>query len=382
MQNKCKKIRNLGTVYYDNTKKCWIGQVANGTYLNNRIKYKRFCGSQQEVISKMKAFKADNQPEQESIILVSDCFMKYLRTVKKNSLKPSSYSRLIATLNNNIIPYIGGYDIKKLSAEKIQIKLINKLVENGYSYSTIHKVYNLVNECLRYCVHQEIILKNPCEFVVKPSKKIFSDTKEIRFFNDDEIERFKPAALFIDEDTGNYHYTNGIAILSLIYTGLRGGELMALKWSDIDLKNEYMNIHSNVVTFSNEKGEQETILQYSTKTKKSRIVYLTKSAKKYLTMLYNITNPAQDDFVIVTSGKRILSTVTGTYRRICKRADIANTQGIHTLRHTFASLMIRNNIDIKIISEMLGHSDVGFTYNTYVHLIEEEKAKAMKTINI
>lgn len=187
--------------------------------------------------------------------------MKYLRTVKKNSLKPSSYSRLIATLNNNIIPYIGGYDIKKLSAEKIQIKLINKLVENGYSYSTIHKVYNLV---------QEIILKNPCEFVVKPSKKIFSDTKEIRFFNDDEIERFKQAALFIDEDTGNYHYTNGIAILSLIYTGLRGGELMALKWSDIDLKNEYMNIHSNVVTFSNEKGEQETILQDSTKTRKSR----------------------------------------------------------------------------------------------------------------
>lgn len=74
MQNKCKKIRNLGTVYYDNTKKCWIGQVANGTYLNNRIKYKRFCGSQQEVISKMKAFKADNQPEQESVILVIGLF--------------------------------------------------------------------------------------------------------------------------------------------------------------------------------------------------------------------------------------------------------------------------------------------------------------------
>lgn len=71
-----------------------------------------------------------------------------------------------------------------------------------------------------------------------------------------------------------------------------------------------------------------------------------------------------------------------SYLGICKKANIDNPQGLHTLRHTFASLMIRKGIDIKIISEMLGHSSVSFTYNTYVHLIEEEKAKVISQLEV
>lgn len=59
-----------------------------------------------------------------------------------------------------------------------------------------------------------------------------------------------------------------------------------------------------------------------------------------------------------------------------------NHQGLHTLRHTFASLMIRKGVDIKIVSEMLGHSSVTFTYNTYVHLQEDDKADVIKKLAI
>ena len=80
--------------------------------------------------------------------------------------------------------------------------------------------------------------------------------------------------------------------------------------------------------------------------------------------------------------KRDTTRALNTYTFICKRAKIDNHQGVHTLRHTCASLLIRKGVDIKIISEMLGHKDVAFTYNTYVHLIEEEKAKTINQLDI
>jgi len=69
------------------------------------------------------------------------------------------------------------------------------------------------------------------------------------------------------------------------------------------------------------------------------------------------------------------------YRRICQRAGIENPLGIHTLRHTFASMLIRKEVDIKAVSEILGHTSVSFTYNTYVHLIEEQKSAAVAKLD-
>ena len=109
---------------------------------------------------------------------------------------------------------------------------------------------------------------------------------------------------------------------------------------------------------------------------------MTTSARKYFSELKQLVNPNSNDFVVITNGQRDISAVRKSYLGICKHANIDNPQGLHTLRHTFASLMIRKGVDIKIISEMLGHASVSFTYNTYVHLIEEEKAKAIQQIDV
>ncbi len=89
-----------------------------------------------------------------------------------------------------------------------------------------------------------------------------------------------------------------------------------------------------------------------------------------------------DDYVYYSPTSRDVNNALGTYSWICKRAGIENHQGLHTLRHTFASLMIRKGVDIKIVSEMIGHSSVTFTYNTYVHLQEDDKADAIKRLAI
>ncbi len=386
---KVRHVKGLGSVYYDNTKQVWIGQVENGKYSNGRVKYKRFLNSSQdEVIYKMKEFvnqgtlvNSTNTNNVKNNIQFKDFLNSYLNNVKKNKLKPASYDRDSTTANNNIVPYIGGYDLSELTTSIIQLQLVNRLQETNYSFSTINKAYVLTNECLKYACYQGLIEKNPCEFVAKPSKTSISrPIKEIRFFDDDEINAFKEVALSKYKN-GRFKYSNGYAFIILIYTGLRIGELLALKWKDIDLNNKFIKVHSNIaVTHKN--NERQVLIQDSTKTRKSRIVYLTGSAIYYITQLKENTKPHNDDFVITTNGKREVSAVRNSYLGICKRANIDDPQGLHTLRHTFASLMIRKGVDIKIISEMLGHSSVSFTYNTYVHLLEEEKAKVIAQIDI
>lgn len=168
----------------------------------------------------------------------------------------------------------------------------------------------------------------------------------------------------------------------MIYTGLRAGEAVSLKWSDINFDDNYIKVHANIAIVYDENHNRVVIEQNNTKTRSSRIVYMTDSARKYLSELYEIRKPKKNDYVFATNGKRDISSLTSLYVQVCRRADINNPQSLHTLRHTFASLMIRKGVDIKLISEMLGHSSVSFTYNTYVHLIEEEKAKTIKRIKV
>ena len=148
------------------------------------------------------------------------------------------------------------------------------------------------------------------------------------------------------------------------------------------LKQGFLRVHSNSVAMYDDDNKRHIIIQDSTKTKKSRIVHLTKSAKKYYQLMKDSFNPSNEDYVYYVLNVRDSNRAMNTYTWICKKAGIENPQGVHTLRHTCASLLIRNGVDIKIVSEMLGHSDVAFTYNTYVHILEEQKAKAIQQLDI
>lgn len=188
---------------------------------------------------------------------------------------------------------------------------------------------------MRHAYRQKIIPNNPCDFVEEPSKKIFTNTKEIRFFNDNEIQSFINAAETF-QNNKTHTYLNGLAIISLIYTGLRGGELMALQWSDIDFDKGYINVHRNIAITQDEQGKRMVLIQNSTKTKERRLVYLSKSSKQYLKMLKDLSltdTKCNDGYVYITNGSRDLTSVEDTYKRICKKANIHNPQGIHTLRH-------------------------------------------------
>ena len=364
----------------------WVAQIVIGKSENGKLKYKRFTSDKQYVvIEKMREFEQGfTQIKNANKSYLSDFLMGYIFNVKKNVLKPSSFDRDVRT-GNLINKYIGDYTFEQLTAPFIQTELINKLKDDDYSYSTIHKVYVLLNECLQYAVDTDKLEKNPCRLVKQPPKKMF-DKKEIRWLSEDEIKLFKEQAT-AKYKTGRDRYIYGLPISLIIYTGLRCGELAALKWSDIDFENKKIYVRKNIVTVydyeNSDKKIRKVNLQTSTKTSEGRNIPLIKSAED---ILINIKSKYKeinlDGFIINNSDKMIsVDVISNAYTNIAKAANINNPLGIHTLRHTFASLLIKKGVDIKIVSDILGHKDVSFTYNIYVHILEEQKVQAMSLLN-
>lgn len=168
---------------------------------------------------------------------------------------------------------------------------------------------------------------------------------------------------------------------------MREGEPLYLKWEDVDFEKRHIYIHGNVVEVKNREENAESsyvlIEQDTPKTDKStRYIPLNDNAVDALENLRRLIK--DDNRVIATRNCTILSPrkVYRTMENILKKCGITNKKNlVHALRHTFATTLIRNGVDIKAVSEILGHEDVSTTLNTYHHVIDEQKHSAVMTLN-
>lgn len=316
-------------------------------------------------------------------ITVGEYIKNWLYNIKVNELKPSSFDRIEQTVNHQILPYIGDISLVKLRSDDIQ-NMINTL-KNTYSYSTIKKAYEGINSCLKYALRKQDIHYNVAECVVIP-KNMEKSKNDIHFFTVEEAEKIKNESVSCYRN-GKRIYRLGELIIFLINTGLRIGEALALKWSDIDLKKQTVNVRGNVVYVKkrNKDSPKETSgynwkEQNSTKTRSgNRIVPLNSEATRALISLKGI-NGRYDLVFSNAKGNRIYArNVDRMFRAILKRCSI-NPTGVHTLRHTFASCLFAKGVDVKTVSELLGHSEVGITYDTYIHLIQEQHITAVEVL--
>lgn len=383
-EEKAKTRRSNGDgSIYQRKDDLWVAQIQT----NNKAKY--FYGKQRkDVVAKLKAFKLNQLQGYDSLATISlnDYIENWLTTAKKNDLKPASYDRLESTIKNQIIPRIGHYVITDLTGPIIQSELINAMMEGDFSHSSIKKAHNAINACLKYAVTNRQIMYNPTDAVIMPSINKF-EKQEITIFTDEEIRNFE-ATCVIKFKNGKYVYKNGYGFILILYTGIRMGEALALKWGDIDFTNKRLIIDNNIVQVRNrgEKNEDEPnyklLEQDTTKSIKGvRYIPLSKKAHNALIQLKKDVCRSEDYIFKPEDNKPLLPrNFRNTFDAICRRAGIKET-GLHTLRHTFASLLFKKGVDVKTVSELLGHADTRITYNTYIHLIEEQKTSAIDLLD-
>lgn len=367
----------------------WTARIRVGLTPEGKPKIKAFYGkSEREVKKRLKEFEKELHKNDMSVVqkgTVESYMLNWLRSVKSNELKPKSYDRLEQTLTYQVIPYIGHLQVAAIQPDDIQ-KMVNELKDKGLSYSTIKKAYDAVNDCFRNGVIKRTVIYNPALGVSIPAKKSFGKTK-IKCYTKEEAELLCKASTACYKN-GKPIYRLGNIVKLTLNTGLRLGELLGLRWEDISFENRTITVSQTVVVVKDRNKDSEnkylSLTQDSAKTTSSeRTIYMNDEAFEALTQLHEVTGT----FTNVLSGEKG-NPITPRYpdrlfRKIAISAGFPEEKvyGLHSLRHTFASRLFENGEDVKTVSEILGHSDITITYNTYIHLIADQKKAAIANLN-
>ena len=303
---------------------------------------------------------------------VSSWMEEWFENVCKIKVRPSSHQTYRGYIDHHITPYIGKIPLEKLSTMDLQ-KLYRKLMNNGrverieaenqpkgLSAKTVRNVNQVISSAMDFAVAQKIIPENPCKAVALP--KI--EHKEMQTIPADQLQTFLTEA----RATGVYEmYYIELA------TGLRRGELLGLKWSDIDWKNGIIKVKRQIARVDGK------IVEAPLKTKNSyRTVSISPQAIEVLKQQKAKTND-QYIFPSPNGGPISPDSVNNMLKRVLERAGIPKVR-FHDLRHTFATIALQNGVDIKTVSGMLGHFSAGFTLDTYAHVTTSAQKEAAQTM--
>ena len=367
----------------------WTARMIIGTNEAGKPRIKAFYGkSEREVKKKMKEFEKELHKNDGTVVqknTVETYMRNWLYSVKSNELKPKSFDRLEQTIVYQVIPHIGNLQIAAIQADDVQ-KMLNTLKAEGKSYSTIKKAYDAVNECFRTGMIKRTVTGNPALGVAVPAKKTFTKSK-IKCYTKEESERLCEAATRCYKN-GKMIYRLGNAIPLALNTGLRLAELVGLKWEDVSLEDRILTVSETRVVVKDRSGKSGnkyiTIEQDSAKSESSeRTLYLNDEALAALSQLHDVTGGFK--YVLSTEDGGALSPryLDRMLRKIAVLAGFPEEKiyGLHSLRHSFASRLFENGEDVKTVSEILGHSDITITYNTYIHLINDQKKTAIANMN-
>ncbi len=358
----------------------WMASLKIGIGADGRPKYKyMYADTQKEALQRLEDLKISLNMginiENGEITVLKWCNIWMERY--KNKLRPTTKTGYNNAIRLHISPRLGGIKINKLKSGEVQ-KLIDDTYKNGEnSISLVIKVYNVLNGAMKQAVKNKMIKNNPCEDVVFPA----DNTKKRYVFTVEEQKRF------IDALEGEQYR---ILFICYLYTGARLGELPALTWKDINFDDRYIDINKKAILIHNYYSDKKTELQVQDycKTKSSiRKIYITsmliENLKQHKEKQIKECEEAgeiwtDDNLVFPTSVGTILQlrNIQVMFNRIKNKASIKEGT-MHSLRHTYATRCFEKDIDIKIISQQLGHKNVKTTYDTYVHVISNKKLKEL-----
>lgn len=292
-------------------------------------------------------------------ITFTELSQMFLDKYAKNNLSDTTIINYKYQLNKHICPAIGRYKINKLKKLHIQ-DLANKLCnEDNLSSKTIKNDIKLISSILEKGIEWEMLQVNVAHKVAIPNNKN-KPKKEQEIYNNEEIKLLFKALSKAEEPFKTMVYVS-------FYTGARRGEVLALRWKDIDFKNNIIHIEQNKVRTVN-----GTVLK-ETKNKRSRKFVAPTVLINKLKELYS----KQDDEELIFNCYP--STYTRQWTKFIKDNNLKYIT-LHDLRHTNGSLLASKGIDIVTIAKRLGHLPATASAY-YLHAVSEEDKKASKKLD-
>ena len=373
-----KNIRN-------GVQKGWRASITIGRDDNGKIKRKEFTGkTQADVKKKLEEYKKEmllGTISTDDKITVSEWYYTWLFDYRIKDLKPKSFEKYEGIYRNYIKDSeLGKVKLKDLRATHIQ-RYYNKLQnQDNKPPSTIKGINTRLKPCLGEAERQGYINKNYCKMVTLPKD---NSTKNIQVLSQSEQQRFISAI---------QGHKLEILFLIALSTGLRLGELLGLKWNDINLNTGMLTVNRTLSRIKNQTTGKYEIIEQIPKTKNSNrvipipsnVLTKLKEYKKiqgkqrlfvgeaYINNNYVFTDDIGNPIDDKRPGRNLKS--------ILKKLDIEPIK-FHALRHTYATRLFEANVPPKTVQVLMGHYDISITMDIYTHVMEDTKLEAIEKLN-
>lgn len=291
----------------------------------------------------------------------------WLENYIKPSVKVRTYERYALIIDKHISMDVGKCEISELSALVLQ-NFITKLLEsgncktgNGLSANSVNAIISVLQSSLQTA--QLIGVAN--EYTANKIKRPKLIERPVECFSLKEQKQIEQAVLNSKKD-------KLFGILLCLYSGLRIGELIALQWSDIDFAKGTLTVSKSC-----HDGKNGLIIDEPKTATSRRKIPLPKQLMPLVKML---KKRSDSDFVVSSYGKPVsVRSYQRSFELLLKKLDIPH-RGFHSIRHTFATRAIECGMDVKTLSEILGHKNPTVTLNRYAHSLMEHKADMMNRL--
>lgn len=308
---------------------------------------------------------------------------RWMEVYKERSIRPNTKREYVHIYKKNISPYIGGRRINSLVRSDIQ-QVVDRASDDGYGYERQNKIKVILRDMLQRAVEDSLVINNPVSGIkLRADKKITARSLTI-----------KEQEIFFDH-CRNTFYDNLFNVA--VNTGLRPGELFALRSSDVDLKNGFIDVNKTLVYQKYLGDSGKTFHIEPPKTKQSyRRVPINSVCRTYLErqmelkMVVSQKRPKQqNDYLFVTKFNTPLNSqiyadaIKAVIRQINLIRPLDDQFEVfsgHTFRHTFATRCFENGVEAKVVQSYLGHASLKMTMDLYTHVTDERSMTDIERI--
>ena len=283
-------------------------------------------------------------------------------------IKNRTAERYRGVIDKYILPYLGETEIDTVERKTVQEFLYSLRAiggDYGLSASSVNVVHSVLKSAFAYACEAEMLEINPCERI----RRVPVQGRKAEAFTREEQEKIEKAVS--DTEDGRL-----VGVLICLYTGLRIGELLALEWSDVDFRRGILIIRKTVYRGRDENGGWRVCVDTPKTASSERIVPL---PYYIIDMLKKQKRMGLSEFVIENKKAERMSVRSYQYlfERLTATAGVRSLN-FHALRHTFATRALESGMDIKTLSEIMGHSNATITLNRYAHSMLDNKIAVMR----
>lgn len=367
-----KRANQEGSVYKRKDGR-WVASIV----LENGKRKSIYCKTQQEAI---KAVRKANQDKDQGIIFptedqsLSAFLTNWLQDTVRQRVRERTHIRYRQLIELQVLPVLGNIKLQKLSPQHLQ-KLYNQKLEEGYAPQTVKHIHRVLHRALKDALRWQLVSRNVCDAVDAPRVP----RKEMQVLTGDQAQQLLEAA--------KGDPLEALYVLALT-TGMRQGELLGLKWEDMDITLGTVQVRRTIARLP---GKGFTVSEPKS-AKSRRKIHLTRLAVEALkrhrirqSEARLAAGPAwsEQGWVFCNAvGKPIEAgnMIRRSFRPILEKAGLPAIR-FHDLRHSTATLLLSLGIHAKVVQELLGHSQISLTLDTYSHVLPSLQEEAVSRLD-